>query len=68
MLKVEHTSCLEFLIFLACYFPIISFAGLLCSMGNPWFQEGSQSLLQLSSTGAYTVLWNLDIWSRIAKQ
>jgi len=50
------------------YFSIISFAGLLCPMGNPWFQEGSQSLLQLSSTGAYTVLWNLDIRSRSAKQ
>ena len=50
------------------YYSIISFAGLLCPMGNPWFQEGSQSLFQLSSTGAYTVLWNLDIRSCSAKQ
>ena len=49
-------------------FSIISFAGLLYPMGNPWFQESNQSMLQLSSIGAYTVLWNLDIWSRSAKQ
>ena len=37
-------------------------------MVNPWFQKGKQSLLQLPSTGAYTVLWNLDIRSCSAKQ
>ena len=50
------------------YFSNISFAGLLYLMGNPWFQKGMQSLFQLSSTGAYTVHWNLDIQSRSAKQ
>ena len=50
------------------YFSNISFAGIFCLMGNPWFQEGMQSLLQLSSAGTNPVLWKLDIWSCSAKE